>query len=504
MSHAVEHTVDVVKHSISSAIADVLQKRNIAASPAARLPVEILVAACNYSDVETRVVASAVCQRWRQIALDAPGMWSQVDAAASQDGVTGRCSLCAKDCVIKMHNLPAVALSLQRSGTKPVDLAVVSKYRQSTTGPFFAALTKLLLPHLSRVVSLEMECLDFDLVPDFLDRFNCFPSMHSITVTVRAAFGTSYRSCMSRIIDFPRLHRLILPRNMHPFANTRSTGTLQLSLRVLACTFVSSPDILRTLTICPNLEQLHIRLYSSDNVTRQFPISSEVQAKLDRIPHVHLSNMTLAAEAWAQQHFGIACRESLQWDFMLAGPSRAFGLLQHLTGPIQLECRVAGERISATCRDQQKQIRLTFPFADNCLRELWTQLPPSALTTLDIDAAAWPTAIRHLHADTSVASLVVRINVAPDLLAILAHAGAGRFPGLGSLCLQRTRTTVFVSLASIVVFLESLGLQAPLETLLLDGIVIRTPGDALVRRVASAAGPHHDVLVPHCLRLLGA
>lgn len=61
---------------------------------------------------------------------------------------------------------------------------------------------------------------------------------------------------------------------------------------------------------------------------------------------------------------------------------------------------------------------------------------------------------------------------------------------LETLCLRSTQRTITLSFARFVLFIESLGLQAPLQNLQLNGVVIQSSRDALLRAITHAA--HHD------------
>lgn len=453
-----------------------------------------------YADVEDRVASALVCARWREVSLASPAVWSHIDAYSSVHNEHCQCVVCGTGEVVGRHNLGAVQLALSRSADISLSLMLVNEALDSDSR-FLDELVRLLTPHIARLAHLQVNFKDAYVLGDFLSKFDCLPVLRSIRTKALPELGDY--ECPTAIphnINLPLLQHLDVAHPVDVLYDLRGNVDITFaSLTVLECGFFCAAHVLHVLLACPHLSRLHFRI--SQEFPETFEIDSQLQRPVDRIPHVRMSNLPLEAEAWALQHFGIDCRNDLQWDYDEEAPDVGWQLLQRLAQPIRIDCTLSSDRITLACRDDQKQILISFPFAADCLQCLWQHVPASSVVELVVDAAAWPAVLQYLEEDVGIVSLTVRIGAAADFLAVLSQVGAAHLSRVASLRLQNTRATVFLSLASIVVFIESLCLRTLLDTLQLDGVLIRTPGDALVRRITSAG---HELLASHCLRLVGA
>lgn len=476
------------------AIAAALAQRNTTTCAAVRLPDDLLLASWTHIGMTDRIVASAVCRRWRDVALDSAALWADVQATSFLHG-SCECTSC-REGPRRPHNLHDVEIALRRGKDVPITLTITVTAVEGD--PFIEELQRMLQPSIDRFAALHVRDMDGDALCTFLTGFTTLPALHSITY--ERTSGTSERIttgyALEGAINLPALVHVELDYPVQPLPHRLAGEVSFPSVRVLQCPFEDAARMHGALEAFPHLDHLHVRL-----PPRLFDINAVLKIS-DTIADIRISAVQQYHEVWIISYFTTGYRMRLHLHYA-DRPSRGFEILENLSPAVHLACTVdsavsGGREITVMARDDAvgRQRSLSFSAAHHsALAELWTSCPASSVTTLDVDSVLWTALLPALDSDNAIARLTVRIRDPADFT---ATAGATpHFPRLEYLCLQSVWGPARLALTSVLAFVEALGVRGPLERLHLDSVVLERPSAALVRSITNSSGTYSGPVVQY-------
>ncbi|CDO74868.1 hypothetical protein BN946_scf185004.g18 [Trametes cinnabarina] len=181
------------------------------------------------------VAASHVCQRWRDVAIRTPELWTQ----------------------IKLDHVPSAAAFLERSQRLPVSL-----FLGVHPGDILPDVTYALQPHLDRVRSFAAECAATVDMLTFQAIFDRPVSLRKLSLYLAEdAVDTAIH--VHRAIDsFPIVRQELFP-DVHELTITNSPSIAinnfsRLAVLNLDGTLPAVGSILEALSTCPSLEKLNL------------------------------------------------------------------------------------------------------------------------------------------------------------------------------------------------------------------------------------------------------
>lgn len=466
-AHTVERVRAAARLQFEVALAVPIRARNARKSAVFSVPNELWVSTWSYLPAHDRVIVSHVCHAWREVALAAPTLWTEIVSTYHSQLASGidywRCQKCSsfQPPEIISSSLAFVRALLDRSGGLPISVRVIN-HHDSPHLSYMCDLGHVLQESESRLAELHISVgSESYLAFALLDALQTLPALRALTVSITEEDVRYGDPVFEDWYGFPALESLNLSPGLswgHSFELPR--------LRVLSLAVYGPFDLSTILCGCPALQSLSIiPRFAPDE-----PWDAALLKRLGTVPDVCIDGMRNTHARWFARSNMPAPAGRVRLVYPDSVPSRqALRVLRDFTTPVHALCAVDRGRHIVELSDASRTLILEWPLALG-VAPVWDLVSPSSI---EADPEAWSELLSYLqpsHA-ASVQRLTLRFYREEDILKTEPDPyRCLRFSSVRELTLRGMRPGVGLDFEGIRALWEQLCLPSRVSLFCISGI----------------------------------
>ena len=372
-------------------------------SVAQLLPAELWTLSWEFLSLTDCVAIAQSCKYFRQLALNCPSVWCQVDITISQHPTQLK----------PITNFGLVSRVLEWSRAAPLDVRLVITalgcYGTTELNPILQTLADLLAPHITRLRSLDVDVVD-------LEQFNTLTSY--MAVTARATIDLPALRSLRLVtrLGYPVPTALQLPAfSLHKLERLETgpgvaAGPLLAAtssferLVELSCEVTSSDDLTQVTEHLRGLARLSLFLAGSQLYLTPMPTAVQLRGAAARaLTSVHITGLHDHHEGALLDLLRTlsTCAEiALEYSSSVEDV-RGLGLFAQVTGPVLLECvsALGGVRLSvravspssssSSARACTRSVAFPLMTGSRFASRIWQSVHSTQVVSLRVDNRLW-------------------------------------------------------------------------------------------------------------------
>ncbi|EJD44970.1 hypothetical protein AURDEDRAFT_165842 [Auricularia subglabra TFB-10046 SS5] len=424
----IENVRAAARQRFEDALAAPIRARNIGHSIWFKLPRALWPAVWLLLRMTDRFRVSHVCHAWREVALAAPALWTEISVASHFEFANGT------DCWM-------FRTLLDRSGGLPISI----RARNCETPPhpdYLRLLGRLLNQNSSRIEELSINGATSSFAVTLLGALRTLPVLRTLTLRI----DELHRGTSTPVFEGAHSLLVLESLDISPGLSWGVPGKLP-RLRTLSLAVYDPRELFAVMRDCSALQFLRITPRFGPDIAWDDALLAQLRA----VPEVCVDAMEDSYAGWFVRAYANAPGTRLRLVYGFRAPEGdAVSVLRNFCGPIHAACTVHTRSV-VEFSDQSRAFAVEWPSSRNRSSPLWELLPPASLTSLDVNPGAWLALLSQVSDTSGVRHITLRMKSPGDILRIL-NSPAGyrpKFVSLAEFTLRGEQPGISVSALSI-------------------------------------------------------